>query len=100
MAYRIESAPTAIAHLRDLSGRDRAAVVHLVREQLRHEPQLRTRNRKPLRINPLAPWVLRVGRLRVYYEAVESPEPCVTIRAIGIKIRERVLVGGLEVDLS
>ena len=75
-------------------------VLDCVREQLRHEPLRRTRNRKPLRMNPLAPWVLRAGRLRVYYEAGESPEPCVTIRAIGIKVRERVLVGGLEVDLS
>jgi len=36
----------------------------------------------------------------VYYEASEQAGPCVTIRAVGIKVRERVLIGGVEVDLS
>jgi hypothetical protein len=53
-----------------------------------------------MRPNPLAPWVLRVGHLRVYYEVSERPVPYVTIRAIGVKLRERMLVGGVEVDLS
>jgi len=53
-----------------------------------------------MRPNPLAPWVLRIGHLRVYYEVTQAPVPCVTIRAIGVKVRERVLVGGLEIDLS
>jgi hypothetical protein len=37
---------------------------------------------------------------RVYHEVSERPVPYVTIRAIGVKLRERVLVGGMEVDLS
>ena len=41
-----------------------------------------------------------MGHLRVYYEASELAGPCVTIRAVGIKIRERVLIGGVEIDLS
>ena len=40
------------------------------------------------------------ARLRVYYEVTEGPAPCVTIRAVGVKLRERVLVGGVEIDLS
>jgi len=36
----------------------------------------------------------------VYYDVSEEPEPCVTIRAIGVKTRERVFIGGVEVDLS
>jgi len=98
--YRIEFAPPAIAHLKALAGGDRRAVAGRLREQLLDEPLRRTRNRKPLRPNPLAPWVLRVGRLRVYYDVSEEPEPCVTIRAIGVKTRERVFIGGVEVDLS
>ena len=100
MPYRIELAPSAIGHLKGLSSHHRSAVASCLREQLLHEPLRRTRNRKPLRPNPLAPWVLRVGSLRVYYDVSEEPEPCVTIRAIGVKVRERVLVGGVEVDLS
>ena len=48
----------------------------------------------------MAPWVLRVGDLRVDYEVKDEPEPVVTIRAIGIKVRETLTIGGLEVDLS
>ena len=45
------------------------------------------------RPNPLAPWELRVGSARVYYEAVAEPRALVTIRAIGVKHRERVRIG-------
>jgi hypothetical protein len=38
--------------------------------------------------------------LRAYYGVSEWPEPIVTVRAIGIKLRERVFVGGVEIDLS
>ena len=100
MAYRIEFAPSAVEHLGALSGRQRGVVVDRIREQLLYQPLVRTRHRKPLRPNALAPWVLRVGGLRVYYDVSETPEPCVTIRAIGVKVRERVFVGGVEIDLS
>jgi mRNA-degrading endonuclease RelE of RelBE toxin-antitoxin system len=100
MAYRIEFGPGARDGIKALSGPDRATILGAVREQLRHEPCRPTRNRKPLRANPLAPWVLRVGHLRVYYEASELAGPCVTIRAVGTKVRERVLIGGVEIDLS
>jgi hypothetical protein len=43
---------------------------------------------------------LRVGKLRVSYEVASEPDPLVTVRAIGIKDRNRVRIGGVEVDLS
>jgi mRNA-degrading endonuclease RelE of RelBE toxin-antitoxin system len=100
MEYRIELTAEARDHLNDLSARERATVTATARQQLTHDPSRPTRNRKPMRPNALAPWVLRIGRLRVYYEVAEQPVPCVTIRAIGVKLRERVLVGGVEIDLS
>lgn len=53
-----------------------------------------------MRLNPVAPWVLRVSHLRVYYETKGKPDPLVTVRAIGIKRRNKVTIGGVEVDLS
>jgi hypothetical protein len=44
--------------------------------------------------NPVAPWELRVGHLRVYFEAEEEPEPVVQVRAIGVKDRNVVWIGG------
>jgi len=59
-----------------------------------------SRNRKLLRANPVAPWELRLGVLRVYFDVSLEPAPVVTVRAVGVKTRERVWIGGEEVDLG
>ena len=66
---------------------------------LTFQPTVETRNRKPMRPNPLAPWELRLGNLRVYYEVEEEPEPVVYIRAVGIKERNRVRIGKEVIEL-
>jgi mRNA-degrading endonuclease RelE of RelBE toxin-antitoxin system len=43
--------------------------------------------------NPIAPWELRIGNLRVYYDIEDDPEHVVDIRAIGIKERNNVRIG-------
>jgi hypothetical protein len=53
----------------------------------------------PMRPNPVAPWELRIGNLRVYYDVVEVPGSIVYIRAVGIKYRDRVMIGGEEIEL-
>ena len=70
-----------------------------VDEQLRDQPTVETKNRKPMRANALAPWELRIGDLRVYYEVQESPEPEVQIRAIGVKDRNQVRIANKVVKL-
>lgn len=45
-----------------------------------------------MRPNPIAPWELRIGNLRVYYD-LDELEPIVLIRAVGIKERDRVRIG-------
>ena len=70
-----------------------------VDEQLVHEPLVETRNRKPMRPNPLAPWELRIGNLRMYYDVEGEPEPVVHIRAVGIKERNRVRIGKEVIEL-
>jgi len=59
-----------------------------------------TKNRKPMRPNPLASWELRIGKLRVYYDIEEEAENVVYIVAIGVKERNRVWIGGEEVELK
>ena len=71
----------------------------MVDRQLAHQPPIETRNRKPMRPNPVAPWELRIGNLRVYYDVVEAPGAIVSIRAVGIKYRNRVVIGGEEIEL-
>ena len=93
MAYVIEYSPDAEDHLRRLTTRRQRSVVDAVDRQLINQPTVETRNRKPMRPNPVAPWELRIGDLRVYYEVRDEPQPTVTVLAIGIKERDRVRIG-------
>jgi hypothetical protein len=52
-----------------------------------------------MRPNPIAPWELRIGQLRVYYEVKEEPDLVVTVLAVGVKERNVVRIGGEEVNL-
>ena len=70
-----------------------------VDEQLTHRPTIETRNRKPMRPNPLAPWELQIGTLRVYYDVEDTPEPKVYIRAVGIKEQNRIRIAGAIFEL-
>lgn len=52
-----------------------------------------------MRPNLLAPWELRIGKLRVYFDMEEEPEAMVYIRAVGIKEGNRVRIGGKVIEL-
>ena len=51
-----------------------------------------------MRPNPLAPWELRIGALRVYYDIEEEPKPLVVVLAVGIKERNRVRIAGEVIE--
>jgi mRNA-degrading endonuclease RelE of RelBE toxin-antitoxin system len=99
LSYQIEFSPDALAHLHGLTARQRAIVLDGVEDQLSNQPTTRTRNRKPLRPNALASWELRVGNLRVYYDTIEEEPRSVRVRAIGVKERTKVFIGGKEIEL-
>jgi len=74
-----------------------------IEEQLTHEPETETRDQKPLlRPSVLGPaWELRCGpqnRFRVFYR-VDRSHRHVYILAIGVKIRERLMIAGEEFEL-
>lgn len=97
--YRIEYAPITEDHLRALTARQRAIVLDEVDKQLTYQPTVRTKNRKPLRPNLLAPWELRIDTLRVYYSVEDAPNLMVYIHAIGIKKRNQVWIGNEVINL-
>ena len=98
MAFRILFEPDAVDHLRLLTARDRRLVVDRVEAMLATDPDIETRNRKRPRPNPLAPWELRIGDLRVFTDVdVVSLE--VRVAAIGRKTGSRLAIGGREVKL-
>jgi len=73
-------------------------VLDTVDEQLAHQPDVETRNRKPMRPNPVAPWEPRIRDLRVYYDLTKDPDR-VLVRAVGIKSRNTVSIGGEAIEL-
>ena len=97
MAYEIRFAASAKRHLQEFSVRERAVIIAAIETQLSHEPFVETRNRKRLRPNPIAPWELRVGNMRVFYDVEQSA--IVTILAIGAKRGNRLCLGGEEIEL-
>ncbi|MGH7409820.1 MAG: type II toxin-antitoxin system RelE family toxin [Candidatus Methylomirabilis sp.] len=99
MPYRIEYSPDAEDHLRALTARQQAIVLDAVDRQLVYRPTIETRNRKPMRPNPVAPWEIRIGILRVYYDVEEEPDPVVYVRAVGVKQRKRVRIGKEVIEL-
>jgi mRNA-degrading endonuclease RelE of RelBE toxin-antitoxin system len=95
----IEFATAVEEHLQSLSARQRGLVFDGIEQHLAHQPALETRNRKPMRPNPLATWELRLGDLRVYYRIVDEPKKIVQVAAVGVKKREQIWIGGEKVDL-
>lgn len=97
MAHEIRFAASAKRHLKAFRGRERAVILAAVETQLSREPMVETRNRKRLRPNPLAPWELRIGDFRVFYDVEQSG--VVTVLAIGTKRGNRLRIEGVEIEL-
>jgi len=94
-------APQVKQHLKAIERRHYALIHQEIEAQLPFEPEVETRNRKPLRrsMEAGAEWELRFGpgnQFRVFYE-VDRTAGVVSILAIGSKERERLYIGGEEV---
>ena len=98
MAYEPLLSDDAVRHLAGFRAGERRAVTQAIDRQLRDQPTTPSRNRKPLRENPLASWELRVGRFRVLYNVSEDDQQ-VEIVAIGVKDRSKLVIEGEEADL-
>lgn len=94
--YRIEFTEDGKHDLSFYTAHARKIIASEIRAQFMHQPLVETRNRKPLRDNPLAPWELRVGKFRIFYQVVEST---VSIIAVGHKEYNVLFIKGKEVKL-
>jgi len=99
MNFEISFLPDAQEHLARFSARDQTFLLDEIDRQLLYEPDRQTRNRKPLGPNELATWELRVGKFRVFYD-IETAETMVAIIALGLKGRNRLLIGDKEYHLK
>ena len=99
MPYNVKFAERVKQHLEALTARERSTALNAIERQLLNEPLVETRNRKPLRPNPVAPWELRVGKLRVFYDVAPGDPGVVRILAVGKKERNIVRIANQEIEL-
>lgn len=91
--FEIEFEPEALEDLKVLRKTDQVQVLRSVEIQLRFQPLEETRSRKKLRVNPVAEWELRIGKLRVFYNVSELTRT-VTIVAVGFKLGNLLFIRG------
>jgi len=101
--FRLIYAPEVKRHLKAIERQYHALIRSEIEARLQFEPDVETRNRKPLvrHIAFEAEWELRFGpskRFRIFY-AIDRDQGDVCILAIGVKERNRLFVGGEEVEL-
>jgi hypothetical protein len=103
LPFTLIYAPIVGQHLDAIDAKYHTLIREKIEEQLSYEPDVETRNRKPVE-QPAAfeaEWELRFGprnRFRVFYQSdLENRE--VHIVAVGEKDRNRLFVGGEEVTL-
>ena len=70
----------------------------MTEEQLTHQSNIETRNRKKLRPNRIAEWELQIGKYRVFYD-VDIEANAVEVKMIGYKEGNRLFVRGEEYTL-
>jgi mRNA-degrading endonuclease RelE of RelBE toxin-antitoxin system len=98
MSFAVELTTRARENLKALRKRDQQIVYDAVAVQLIDQPDQPTRNRKQLEENALAPWELRVGDFRVFYDVDAGAERVVVI-AVGTKEHNTLRIGGEEIEL-
>ncbi len=96
-------APQVKTHLQAIERKYHLLIHHMIETQLQSEPNLETRNRKPLErsVELEADWEIRFGpdnRFRVFY-SVEQENRQMFILAIGTKRGNRLIIGREEVNL-
>lgn len=96
-------APVVRQHFEAIEPKYDSLIRQKIEEQLTQEPDVQTRNRKPVRPPAAfqAEWELRFGpnnRFRVFYQ-IDPEAREVRIVAVGVKDRNRLMVGGEEVSL-
>jgi mRNA-degrading endonuclease RelE of RelBE toxin-antitoxin system len=100
--FKLTFAPEAVEHLDSIASNHHGLVRAVIHEQLIHHPAEETRNRKALdQPAPFAAtWELRCGpnnRFRVFYQ-VDPESHEVEILAIGVKDRDRLVIGREEYE--
>ena len=100
--FQLIYAPLVKRHLKSIEAKNYSLIRETIMEPLQAEPEVESRNRKPLKRPVLgATWEIRFGpnnRFRVLYR-VNADKQQVYILAIGTKEGQRLRIGGEVITL-
>ncbi len=77
--------------------RQQKIILDAIEKFLRFDADVESKRRKQLRPNPLAPWELRIGDFRVFYEIRD--EGLIRVLAVGHKVHNELFIRGRRVEL-
>ena len=97
MRYVVEFTPTARGDYQYLRTYEQRIVLEGARRYLELDADVESKKRKRLGKNELAPWELKLGRLRVFYRF--EAQGLVKVVAVGFKIHNELYIRGRKVDL-
>jgi mRNA-degrading endonuclease RelE of RelBE toxin-antitoxin system len=97
MRFEVILVPSAEGDLEHYTKREQGIILDALRAFLGEDADRETRRKKRLRDNPLAPWELRVGEFRVFYEIAEHQ--LARVLAIGHKQHNDLFIRGERIDL-
>ncbi len=97
MKYNIDIKESANDDLLHYDTFEQRIIVKAIMKYLQFDANIETRKRKQLRSNPVAPWELKIGKYRVFYEVAEGQK--INILAIGHKDHNELLIRGRKVQI-
>jgi mRNA-degrading endonuclease RelE of RelBE toxin-antitoxin system len=97
MTFDVKLVPSADQDLNFYGARDQRVILDAIEEFLEVDADLESRRRRPLRPNPLAPWELRIGDYRVFYEITAAR--LVRVLAVGHKVHNDLFIRGEKVEI-
>jgi len=96
MKFEVEFVPSADQDLESSTIREQRIILDGIADFLQVDANVASKRRKQMRPNPLAPWELRIGDYRVFYEIREGS---VRVLAIGHKIHNELFIRGQKVEI-
>ena len=96
MRFEVRLVRSADQDLESYTVREQRIILGAVAEFLEVDADAESKRRKQLRPNPFAPWELRIGNYRVFYEIREGS---VRVLAIGHKVHNELFIRGQKVEL-
>ena len=97
MRFEVGLVPSAVEDLHHFEAHEERIIVEGIREFLEVDADKENKRRKQLRANPLAPWELRVGDYRIFYEIRAGS--VVEVLAVGRKVHNELFIRGRRAEI-